>query len=188
MKKFNRYLRLSRAIKKVLAVGMSGLMLTPSTTWAEGYINPNEMWFDLSNSTKICSLDFDQDGDLDLVHYYNEAVTLQINVGTLESPLFAPQKVIVNRSHLYQVKELNNPHSCVLEYKRGGSIDIDHDGDLDLFSGADVSNKIGNITSTPLIFREKTEGGFKYIDHTFGLPSTAQTMNFVDIDPTPSPS
>ena len=182
MEKFNLY-PLSYAIKKIVAVGMSGLVLTSSHVGAETYINPNVTWTSLSNhsSNNICMLDFDQDGDLDMVHYYDEAITLQKNIGTLSSPLFSPQKVIVSRPHAYLVKELNNPdQSCELQLKQGGHVDIDGDGDLDLFRGAHAWGKSG--IRIPLEFSEKTEGGVEKIDSIFGLPSTAITLTFVDID------
>lgn len=188
LKKNNCYL-LTHAIKKTLAIGVSGLLVTFSNAWAGADINPNEIWVGLSHAEKICAFDFDQDGDIDIVHYHGQAVTLQENIGSLSAPLFVPKKVITSAPHAFQVQALNNPsQSCALKYHGGSiSVDIDNDGDLDSFSTASVAD--GEFISS-LAFYEQTEAGLQKSDNTLGLPAPTSlgepemllNLGFVDID------
>ena len=191
MKKFKLY-PLSFSIKKTLALSVSSLMLTSLNISAEAYKNPNDIWIGLPDLNKICTLDFDQDGDLDIVHYYEKAITLQENVGSLISPLFTPQKVIASQLNKHLIKELDKPkESCAIVQQDVVSVDIDNDGDLDRFEGDDylgisLPNRPINTTgleNQTMEFHEKTDTEeFKQSNNTFGLPLTARSFAFIDMD------
>ncbi len=182
MKK-NKCSLLAHAIKKTLALGASGFLVFSSNAWAGDGINPNEVWVNLAPAHKICTFDFDQDGDLDIIHYYDKAVSLQENIGSLVAPLFAPKKIIASASHAIQVAALNNPsQSCALQYQSRAHVDIDNDGDLDLFIGKSLYSGRGSILY-PLRFMENTKTGLQLSESVFGLSSAlAYALAFVDVD------
>ena len=180
MKGFNVY-PLPHMIKKILALGMSSLLVTSSNAWAENYINPNEIWISTNGANEVCSLDFDQDGDLDLIYYSQSLVRLQENIGSLASPIFSSQKALVSASHELQVKALLNSPACQLKGVEEAFVDIDHDGDLDLFKAGTLDSASKELN--PVTFFEQTESGLKQFDNTFGLQNkNIFSFAFIDID------
>ena len=83
---------MSYAIKKIVALGISSLVLTSSHVWAENFSNPNDIRVSLQQAHKICTLDFDHDGDLDIVFYHGVAMTLQENIGVIDCATFFAQE------------------------------------------------------------------------------------------------
>ena len=141
---------LTYSIKRIVAIG--GLVLISSSTWAEAYINPNEVWINVVGKTKICGNDFDKDGDMDLFSYYDRVVTLHENVGTATLPKFLPEKAFASTSNLYKVKKIGLNLAFCSDRTRS-FVDIDNDGDFDLFK-----EKFGTrmFNSYPLEFYENT--------------------------------
>ena len=136
-----------------IIVAIAGLVFILSSAWAEAYINPNEVWINVSGKIKICGSDFDKDGDMDLFSDYGKVVTLHENVGIATHPKFLPEKVFISRSNLYNVKKLGLNIGLCSDRTRT-FVDIDNDGDLDLFK-----EKFGTrplFDTYPLEFHENT--------------------------------
>lgn len=170
--------RLNYAIKNIIAIG--GLALVSSATWAEAYINPNEIWLDSGPIKGLCAKDIDQDGDLDIFTIHHAVVNIIENIGTPMSPQFStPKAFLSNPSHV----NLNRAGMTECDSVRS-SVDIDGDGDLDLFHTSDGLKTSGvlsymrndNSTEHPFYSDENS-------DDLFGLSrSYVANIVFKDID------
>ena len=181
MKKLNSY-PLTCAIKKILAIGASGLILISPSAWAEAYINPHEIPLSLWGKDKICVIDLDQDGDLDIINYYDNIITQQENIGSLTAPLFAIEKVVANRrSEGFKTKILNdNNIHCSHTFSLESRVDIDSDGDLDRFVGHSASVPRHHKALSALQFYKNTGSELINQQDDLGLPLGG--MVFTDID------
>lgn len=155
----------------------------PSTPWNKQYINPNQIPLRLSIKDKVCTVDFDQDGDLDIINYYHRIITLQLNIGSLTTPLFATERILSSRANAFQLNELKNKKiTCNQPYSSTALVDIDNDRDLDKFVGHQSSAQTRLPFSTPFTFFKNTNSELIKQDDSLGLPGSARTMVFTDID------
>ncbi len=173
---------LTHAIRKAMAIGASGLVLTSSTVWAEAYINPHEIPLSLSKRDKVCMVDLDRDGDLDIINYYDNIITKQENIGSLTTPLFAIEKVLASRySDAFKIEKLNdNNLYCNRFFLGSADVDIDNDGDLDHFFGHYPRHHRYHKGLAALKFYENI--GSELVDQNNDLGLPAGGMLFTDID------
>ena len=187
-----KQLPLADSIKKILTIGASALAFSAISVQAETYINPHEIWLIVGEKNKICGVDFDHDGDVDLFSYYKDVITLHENIGIPSSPKFAPEKAFVDRSNLMSVEALglNTPFCSGGEgWPDQTEVDIDNDGDLDLFRRAIHKGKTPLQYSVDFYENTGTKEHPIYAgtrtEHTMGLPSEPSAyfiFIFTDID------
>lgn len=120
-----------------LLIALAGFTFVSSASCDDVHINPNEMWLAPGRLTGICAQDIDQDGDIDLFKIHSVGVSMLENIGIpmySEYPEFSPPiafsndtgNLNLNRLGLYDCQFYSSAYSL--------SVDIDADGDLDLFT------------------------------------------------------
>ena len=172
---------LIRSIPRLIT--LAGLVLASSGARAEALINPNEMWLNPGILHKICVHDIDQDGDLDVFKFFPRAVTMLENIGTPESPEFAHPQPFANDR---QLKKLGLSDCRSFQYPGGRwrspytfvSIDIDADGDLDKFTGSDLTNLGSQIWNAYHRNNGTTEYPL-YVEETFDNLIPENSINFM---------
>lgn len=171
-----RLVPLTDSIRKVIALG--GLAFASSSVWANTQINPNEIWLDFGVSDGTCALDIDLDGDVDLFRIHSEVVTMLKNTGTPESPEYALPQIFLNDSGALTLIR-SGLSDCRYSFNnRPSLIDIDNDGDLDLFktsSGKFMEYFRNDGTSEHPVFVGESK-------KQFGISSTLGYFMFRDID------
>ncbi|MCK5831938.1 MAG: VCBS repeat-containing protein, partial [Methylococcales bacterium] len=163
-------------------VALSGLVIVSSGALAEKLVNPNEVWLNSGSLKGICAKDIDQDSDVDLFTVYSTVVKKIENTGTPTSPKFSSPKPFVSNQSKLKLNRLGLTDCFMNSYESSAAVDIDADGDLDLFRGSwskysgllSFSRNMG--TSEDPIYIEENP------NQMFGLPSDAGNFMFKDID------
>lgn len=181
---------LTQSIREIIALG--GIVLASTNAWAESLINPNEIRPGTKFiPNKVCAKDIDQDGGLDLFTITPSAAYMAENIGTPASPKFTsplhvasfPSDVAGNSYNfkLFQLGILGYCHSYENSEEKGALVDIDADGDLDLFGYSNdklfdfAYFKNEGTTDYPRYVKKKPQD-------EFGIPNEITSYMFKDID------
>lgn len=172
--------KLTYSIKKVLAVGM--FTSTSLAAWANSQTQVQDIWLDYGQLQNICVHDFDQDGDLDIFEVYTHVMTRLENSGTPEFPEFSTQVEVLNYPNIDKLKRLGLTNCTANTRSKKAFVDIDGDGDLDLFSKdegkhADIYFKWykNEGTTEQPIYSEQ-------LAKELGLPTIVERVLFTDIE------
>jgi hypothetical protein len=174
---------LTYTIRKIFA--LSGLTIASHSVCAEALINPNEIWLGGSSELqRICVKDFNQDDDLDIFAVFQNNITLLENIGSSTSPKFTQPVVILSNPSTFKLNRLGLTDCVKYGTEPSALVDIDADGDLDLFTGS--QNKgVGVSTTLSYAINNGTNKNPIYIDSNpeeLGLPSEIDNIMFRDID------
>jgi len=172
---------LTRSIRELMT--LAGLTFASSNAWADIHINPNEIWLYPGYISSICAQDIDQDGDQDIFKVYEGVVTLLENTGTPEVPEFAQPIALISNPSSFKLNRLGLT-DCLYDDNTPRSVDIDADGDLDLFISS-YTKELG----LQLVYA-RNDGSKDYPVYvneppleTFGLPiNVGSSIMFKDID------
>lgn len=175
---------LTYSMRKLFTLG--GLTIASHSVYAEALFNPHEIWLGGSSELeRICVKDFNQDDDLDIFAVFQNNITLLENIGAPTSPKFTQPVVISSNPSTFKLNRLELTDCVKYGDEPSALVDIDADGDLDLFTGSYGKDGVGASTTLSYAINNGTNKNPIYINSNpeeLGLPTTISNIIFGDID------